>query len=75
MYKMKNYEVEVRTKYEDKHRFNWILNACGANNAESFATDILAGMTHREISGADCDDPIGYDLAMRMFKIKARLIR
>ena len=75
MHKMKDYDVEVWVHRTEKPLFKWVLNACGAKNAENFARDILSGMTHRVITGADCDEAIGYDLATRMFRVQARLIR
>lgn len=73
MYRKKDYNVEVFFKREQKPAYNWVLSACGASYAEAQAVDILAGMTHREITGANYDMPIGYDMAVCMFRIKARV--
>lgn len=51
MNKKKSYNVEVFFKGEQKPVYTWILSACGAGYAEIQATDILSGMTHREITG------------------------
>lgn len=75
MNKKKNYNVEVFFKGEQKPVYTWILSACGAGYAEIQAADILSGMTQREITGDNYDKPIGYDMAMHMFKIKARVIK
>lgn len=64
MCKKKDYNVEVFFKREQKPAYNWVLSACGASYAEAQAVDILAGMTHREVTGANYDEPIGYDMAM-----------
>ena len=53
--KEKQYEVEVYEKhshgcYGKMHYFGWVLSSNNKANAESFALDILAGMTPNEIS-------------------------
>ena len=52
--KEKQYEVEIYSSYQNgrygkTHYFGWILSATNKANAESFALDILAGMTPNEI--------------------------
>lgn len=53
--KEKQYEVEIYEKtshgcWGKQHFFCWILSSNNKANAESFALDILAGMTPEEIS-------------------------
>lgn len=73
MNKKREYKVEAFIKTERNPAYTWILSACGASYAEMQAVEILSGMTHREITGANYDKPIGYDIAMRMFRIKVRV--
>ena len=75
MYKTRDYDVQITQKGKSHPTFKWILNACGADNAESFAVDILSGMSHRETYGANDDSPIGYKMASRMFIVKVRVNR
>ncbi len=53
--KEKQYEVEVYEKHSHgkwgkMHYFGWVLSSDTIANAESFALDILAGMTPLEIA-------------------------
>lgn len=52
--KEKQYEVEIHEKHSHghwgkEHYFGWVLSSDKVANAESFALDILAGMTPREL--------------------------
>ncbi len=52
--KERQYEVEVYERYSHGcygkvHYFGWILSADKKENAESFALDIIAGMTPNEL--------------------------
>lgn len=52
--KEKQYEVEIYEKYSHghwgkQHYFSWVLSSDKIANAESFAIDILAGMTPNEV--------------------------
>lgn len=52
--KERQYEVEVYEKYSHgcwgkRHYFGWILSSDKKENAESFALDIIAGMSPNEL--------------------------
>lgn len=52
--KEKQYEVEIYEKHSHghwgkQHYFGWVLSSDKVANAESFALDILAGMTPNEV--------------------------
>lgn len=52
--KEKQYEVEIYAKYGNgrygkRHYFGWVLSSDKIANAESFALELLAGMTPNEI--------------------------
>jgi hypothetical protein len=92
---MKQYAVEVMTKHSNgrygKERYCvWCLSETSKAKAESFASEILAGMTWREIledkwgemaemhmpmfANAKMNDTIGYENAEAYFSFKASLI-
>jgi hypothetical protein len=53
--KEKQYELEIYNYYSNgrygkQHYFGWVLSSNNRANAESFALDILAGMTPNEIN-------------------------
>ena len=53
---MKNYEVEIfesgqHGQYKASKIFTWILSSDTISKAKDFATDILAGMTFKEVYG------------------------
>lgn len=75
MKKSKDYDVEVYRKGSNDLMYRWILNACGVERAIDFAMDILAEMTYKELDGEERDIPIGYDKALRRFRVTARMIR
>lgn len=63
--KEKQYEVEVYEKYSHgcwgkQHYFGWVLSSDKIANAESFALEILAGMTPNEIC-KESDGRLKYD--------------
>ena len=93
---MKQYAVEVMTKYSNgrygKVKYTtWCLAETSKAKACSFACEILASMTWREIlserydnptqifiptfSGAKLEDTIGYDNASKYFSFRAELMK
>lgn len=52
--KMRDYEVEIYERHSHghfgkQHYLGWILNDSSVENVKSFAAEILAGMTYREV--------------------------
>lgn len=85
MKKKKDYQVEITEKYSQNRKnvvFCWLLSASGASRAEIDALDQLAKVTYGELKEKgvwfdpwdyNVENMIGYDQAVRLFNITARV--